>query len=61
MLFKSKLDNYKCRCKCKIHHICERDYTCNPATCSCKNGKDLEKTNHDSEITCDEITKETFQ
>ena len=61
MQFKSKVDNDKCRCECKIHHICERDYIWNTAICSCKNGKYLEQTNHDSEITCDEIVKEIFQ
>ena len=29
----------KCQYECKNHHICEKDYIWNPATCSCKNGK----------------------
>ena len=30
----------KCWCECnKKHHICEKGYIWNPATCSCKNGK----------------------
>ena len=28
----------KCQCEYKKHHICEKDYIWNPATCSCKNG-----------------------
>ena len=27
--------------KCKKHHICEKDYIWNPATCSCEKGKYL--------------------
>ena len=26
--------NDKCRCEWKKHHICEKDYIWNPATCS---------------------------
>ena len=36
-----KRNNDKCWCECKTHHICEKDYIWNPATCSCKNGKHL--------------------
>ena len=35
--------------------ICEKDYIWNPATCSCKNGKNLASIIDDSVITCDEI------
>ena len=31
----------KCRSGCKKHNICEKDYICNPATCSCGNEKYL--------------------
>ena len=34
-------NNDKCRCECKKHHICEKDYVSNPATCNCENGKYL--------------------
>ena len=27
-----KCNNDKCRCECKKHHICEKDYFWNPAT-----------------------------
>ena len=48
--------NYdKCRCKCKKHHLCEKDYIWNPATGSCENGKYLASIIDDSVITCDEI------
>ena len=33
-----KWNNSKCQCECIKHHICEKDYILNPATCSCKNG-----------------------
>ena len=36
-----KWNNNKCRCECKEHRICEKDYIWNHATCSCKNGKYL--------------------
>ena len=35
-------NNDKCRCECKKHHICEKDYIWNPSTCFCKNEKYLE-------------------
>ena len=41
-----KWNNEKSRCECKNrreHHVCEKDYTWNPATGSCKNGKYLER------------------
>ena len=46
-------------CKYKRHHICEKEYTWNTDTCSCKNGKYLPKITDDSVITCDEIIEET--
>ena len=39
----------------KKHHICEKDYICNPATRICKNGKYLASITDDSVNTCDEI------
>ena len=50
-----KWNNEKCRCKYKKHHTCKKDDICNPATCSCKNGKYLAIIIDDSVITCDEI------
>ena len=34
-------NNDKCRYDCKKHHICEKEYVCNPSTCICENGKYL--------------------
>ena len=39
----------------KKHHICEKDYIWNPATCNCKNGKYLASIIDNSVITCDKI------
>ena len=50
-----KWNNDKSRCRCKKHHICEKDYIWNPATCSCENGKYLASTIDNLVITCDEI------
>ena len=50
-----KWNNDKCRCECKKHHICEKDYIWNPATCCCKYGEYLGIIIDDSVITCDEI------
>ena len=48
-----KWNTNKCRCECKKHHICEKDYIWNPA--ACENGKYLVSIIDDSVITCDEI------
>ena len=48
-------NNNKCRCQYKKHHICEKDYVWNPATCNCKNGKYLASIMDDSGIIFDEI------
>ena len=53
--FHQKRNNDKCRCQCKKHHICEKDYIWNPATCSCQNGKYLASIIDDSVSTYDEI------
>ena len=48
-------NNDKCWCQCKKHHICEKDYVWNPATCNCENGKYLASIMDDSTIICDEV------
>ena len=48
-------NNDKCWCQCKKHHICEKDYVWNPATCNCENGKYLASIMDDSAIMCDEV------
>ena len=50
-------NNDKYRCECKKHHICEKDYVWNPATCNCENGKYLASIKDDSVITCTEVIK----
>ena len=53
-----KWNNDKCWCECKNlkqHHVCEKDYIWNPATCSCENGNYLANIVNDSVTTCDEI------
>ena len=47
-------NNDKCRCECKKHHVCEKNYVWTPTTCSCQNGKYLASIMDDSAITCDE-------
>ena len=42
-------------CECKKHHICEKDYVWNPATCKCENEINLVSIIDDSTIICDEI------
>ena len=48
-------NNDKCRCECKNHHVCEKDYSWNSAPSSCENGKFFESIMDYSKITCDEI------
>ena len=50
-------NNDKYQCECKKHHICEKDYVRNPATCNCENGKYLASIKDDSVIACDEVIK----
>ena len=50
-----KWNNGKMLMRVKQHHICEKDYIWNPATCSCKKGEYLASIIEDSVITCDEI------
>ena len=51
------LNNNKCRCECKKHHICEKFYVWNPATCNCENGKYLASIIDNSGIICDNVIK----
>ena len=50
-------NNDKCRCECKKHHICEKDYVWNPATYNCENGKYLSSIIDDSTTISDEVIK----
>ena len=43
----------------KEHQVSTKDYICNPAAFSCKNGKYVEGIIDDSVIVCDEVIKET--
>ena len=56
-----KWNNNKCLCECKNpkEHVCEKDYTCNPSTCSCKNSRYTASFIEDSVIKHDEIMEET--
>ena len=54
--------NDKGRGECKNlkeHLVCKTDYTWNPVTCSCKNGKYLASIIDNSVLTCDKIIKTT--
>ena len=48
-------NNNTCLCECKKRHVCDKDYTWNPATCSCQNGKCLASFMDNSAIACDEV------
>ena len=50
-------NNDKCWYQCKKHHICEKDYVWNPATCNCENGKNLASIMNDSAIMRDKVVK----
>ena len=50
-------NNNKCRCECKKIHVCEKDYSWNPATGNCENGKYLASIMDDLAIICDEVIK----
>ena len=41
------------------HRVYEKDYICNPSTCTCENCNDLESITDESIITCDEIIDKT--
>ena len=57
-----KLNNDKCRYECKkskFHHVFEKKYIWNPATCSYENDKYLASVIDDSVITCDKVIDRT--
>ena len=54
-------NNDICQCQCKKHHISEKDYVRNPATCNCENGKYLASIMDDSVITCEELQSHTLK
>ena len=45
----------ECQYERKKHHVCEKGYIWNPATCSCKNRKYLASIMDDSDFNCGEI------
>ena len=51
--------NVSASVKTKNYCVREKDYICNPVTCSCKNGKCLAIIIDDSVITADEIIETT--
>ena len=54
------MNNNKCQCEYKKHHICDKDYIWNLATCSCENEKYLFASIIDeSLITFDQIIEKT--
>ena len=54
-----KWNNDKCQCKCKKDRTCKKDYSLNPSTCICQNGKYLENIADSAVIKCDEIINAT--
>ena len=50
-------NNIKCWYEYKNHHVCEKDYVWNPATCNCENGKYLASIMDDSAFTCNKTIK----
>ena len=49
-------NNDKYRRECSKHHLCEKDYVWNPATCNCNNVKYLAIIRNESVmITCNEV------
>ena len=48
-------NNDKCRCGYKKHHICEKDYVSNSASCSFENRKSLASIMDDSAIIYNEV------
>ena len=52
-------NNNKCQCGCKKHHISEKDYIWNTASCTCENVKYLASTIDDAVRLCDKIVEET--
>ena len=50
-----KQDNDKSQRECKNYRKCKKDYSWNPGTCICGNGKDLKSFFDTSVIACDEF------
>ena len=53
-------NNDKCWCECRKHHICEKDYVWNYATCNCKYGKYLASVINDSGLKSNDEKTKTF-
>ena len=49
------MNNETCQCECKYCCACKKDYSWNPSTCICENGKFLKSIANNSIIACDEI------
>ena len=54
-----KSNSDKCQCECKNRHTHKKDYSWNPSTCICENGKCLKSVNDTSVIVHDEIINAT--
>ena len=50
-----KRKNETCQCECKNYRRCKKDYSWNPSTCICENGKYLKSIADTSVVTCYEI------
>ena len=53
------MNNETCQCECKYYRTCTNDYSRNPSTCICENGKYLKSIADVSVIVCDEIINAT--
>ena len=49
-----KRNNKICQCECKNYRNCKKDYSCNPSTFFCENGKYLNSIANTSATECDE-------
>ena len=56
-IYKSTWNNETC--ECKNYHTCKKDYSWDPSTCICENGKYLKSIADGSKIVFDEITNAT--
>ena len=54
-----KWNNNKCQCECKNHRLCTKDYSWNPSTCICENGKFFKSIVVTSVIVCNKIINAT--
>ena len=50
-----KWNNETCQCEWKNYQVCKEDYSRNPSTCICENGKYLKSVTDDLKIVCNEI------